>query len=503
MLYDYRGGSRERQGIYMGEVDCIGNVCIYPVEVWSRENHYSSQQAVDRGEEKAVTRTVYIQLPKGAKGLRGKYAFAKSNIPLNKLLSCPAPNTSGVKRSSCFATRFSYYTIDRYLHFLSKTLLIDMHALRETKRDLVPKTKAHRLLPINPAILDFNNAFYMQSDEDLSFGDGMGALLFATDGDIVLHETSHWVIDMINPNLISSYFGAGLSIHEGCADVLPALYFGDAQIAEDIGFIKNARGTMHGLRTVNNSSNFKDIFGGKSIEMDPHIIGKVYSGFWWSVSKKLESRLRINNSDYKQNKAKYNRLARQATMKLILVHIASYPSETPKFSDFRAAAIQSARSLVKADVIRELTKHGVGLKEMEHVINSEAKARGIDFIIEQESAKPGKAVAAKLVVSEEQGRKIALKALKTFYKKKLAERSRSATAIADIKSSMRKSLPSFSTTAGVETVAPRWFKKVVKGHPRAISKSSRVWHYRVGPASVAIARDTGEVVSLTVRGLVN
>jgi len=487
----------------MGEANCIDGLCAHKVEVWSRENHYSSKQAVARGEEASITKTVYLQLPKGAKGLRGKYAFAKSDIPLGTLLSCPAPTVDGIKRSQCFATRFAYHTIDRYLNFLSKTLLIDMHTLRETKRVLAPQTRAHRLLPINPAILDFNNAFYMPSDEDLSFGDGGGALLFATDGDIVIHETSHWVIDMINPNLIENFFGAGLSIHEGCADALAALYFGDAQVAEDIGFIKKERGTMHGLRTVNNNLTFKKLFAGKSLDMDPHVIGKIYSGFWWSVSEKLEARLRIKNPDYSQNRTKYNELARRATMKLILVHIAQYGSGAPKFSDFQGAAIKSARALVESGVIEEMTENGVSLKSMERIINAEATRRGVDYVIEQEGVGSGKHVATEIKVSEKKARGIALSALKTFYKKKLDKRSGSRTATADIRSAVRRSIPLFARIKGEKSVAPRWSRLMIKGSLRAISKPSLVWHYKVGPASIAVACDTGEVVSLTVRGLIN
>jgi hypothetical protein len=488
----------------MVTTSCENDICTYPIEVWSRENHYSSQQALSKGQETALTKTVEIELPKGAGGLCGKYTCAKSDITFDKLLSCPAPSASGVTRSPCFATRFSYYMVDKYVRFLSDTLDIDLHTVRETPMQHSPISRAHRLLPINPAILDFNNAFYMPSDEDLNFGDGMGALLFATDGDIVLHETSHWVIDMVNPKLAEGSFGAGFSIHEGCADVLPALFFGDAQIAEDIGFIKDKRGTMHGLRTVNNSTTFAKLFGGKSIEMDPHVIGKVYSGFWWSVSKKLETLLKKSNpSDYRLNRAKYNQLARHATMKLVINHIAEYKSGTLQFSYFRDASIRSARSLIKAGVLFELTDHGVDLASIERVINSQAKARGIDFIIEQETAIPSKTVAAKLVVSERQGRAIAYKALQSFFKKKLAERVDIQTARADIKSAVSKSLRQLKATVGKDSVAPRWFRGKVRGTPRAVSRPSRVWHYRVGPASIAIARDTGEVVSLTVRGLVD
>lgn len=488
----------------MSDPTCVNDTCKHPVTVWSRENHYSSQQALSKGQEAAFTKTVEIELPKGASSLCGKYTCAKSDIAFDKLLSCPTPTASGLTRTPCFATTFSYYMVDKYVRFLSDKLDIDLHTVRETPREHAPKSRAHRILPINPAILNFNNAFYMPSDEDLNFGDGMGALLFATDGDIVLHETSHWVIDMVNPKLAEGSFGAGYSIHEGCADVLPALFFGDAQIAEDIGFIKNPWGTMHGLRTVNNSTTFPKLFGGKSIEMDPHIIGKVYSGFWWSVSKKLEKLLKKSNpSDYRVNRAKYNQLARHATMKLVINHIAEYKPGTMQFSDFRDASIRSARSLIKAGVLFELTDHGVDLASIERVINSEAKARGIDFIIEQETAVPSKKVATKLVVSERQGRTIAYKALQKFFKKKLAERTDTPAARADIKSAVSKSLRQLKATVGKDSVAPRWFRGKVKGTPRAVSRPSKVWHYKVGPASIAVARDTGEVVSLTVRGLVD
>ncbi len=355
----------------MGSMRCEGNVCHHRVTVWQKENYYSSKQAVDRakreGRSLGITREVEITLPKGATAMCGDNVCVNDVQPWANLFTCPPFQADGVTRNPCFSHRQVYHELDTFIRFMSDRVGLDMHFLRYMRdRHSGP-------LPAAINIPNFNNAFYMPSDEDLSFGNA-----FASDGDIVLHETGHWVIDMINKKLADTFLGAGLAIHEGCADAIAALIHGDAQIAEDIGYFKGRnRGTARGLRTCNNTTTFRDIFSVKKPNIDSHHIGTVYSGFWWKLMGRIEGLIEKRTGRCSpENRV----MARIAVLKMVVAHADSYIVPTPSFADFKPAVVKGTQGLFAAGELDELAQLGIGQNDIVREIEAEAKVREFDWM---------------------------------------------------------------------------------------------------------------------------
>ncbi len=365
----------------MTETRCENAFCSHPVQLFSRENSYSSKQAADRGQAPGVTQEATIVLPQGATQLRSEYVSVDAPFPLSELLSCPPFRANG-SVNPCFAYRQAFAFVDGYVRYLADVnhLSLDMHLVRGILRG-----KPKRPLPIHVNKPNLANAFYFPANEDVTLGDGQGRFLLGTDGDIVLHETSHWVIDQINPLLAEGYFSAGMSIHEGCADGLTVLYFDDAQLAEDYGFLKFGRPTMHGLRTANNSHTLRDFLDGPNGSLDPHEIGKVYNGFFWSLAQRFDALLKERNPQaYRKDPAAFRRRALDATMKLIVAHVGEYRRPSPGYEDFTQTVIDGARGLYdphdpKYNLLAELTDGKIDLATIEREIRAEADRREFDW----------------------------------------------------------------------------------------------------------------------------
>lgn len=367
----------------MAGPECTDKACKYKIEVWSRENYCSSLEAQRAGEVKGKAVEVEITLPVGQTGFCNEYVCIGSSEKLADLLSCDPFEKDGRTRNPCFSHRFAYYMLNRFIGYLNGKLDIDVSDVRAILKRKIPP-----VLTIAVNFPGLSNAFYEHRINSLIFGDFGGRLPTATDGDVVVHEATHWVLDLINPLLVRGFFGAGRSIDEGCADAIAALLFDNPQIAEDMRAAEHGAGSGKGLRTVKNSETLRSKFGVEWVDMDPHNIGEVISGFFWSLAERFTRLLRKKNPKaYEEDPAAFRERARNATMKLIFVHIGSYNVASPDFADFPQAVTDAAESLYDTDkslnLLSELTEYGVDIETIKGQIREEAGAREFDWYAEK------------------------------------------------------------------------------------------------------------------------
>ena len=346
--------------------------------VWSQENRFSS---------KDKTKAVPLKgLSDDAKAMCGEYVCVTETNKKGRELFCPAQGKDALPGDGCFAQKFAYYTLDRFIRLLADKLVCDIADVKgkegcEQSLNMVQISEAikNRKMPL-PVVVNspsLVNAYYSPSDVGLVFGDGEGKFLLATDGDIIVHEAGHWLIDTINPTLGSSWIGLGNAIHEGSADAIAALHFGDPQMAEDFNIYKTGRGYKGGLRSVKNTRTVSNL-----TSMEPHESGKMISGFWWSLYERIDGLLKKQNPDeYKKNPANFGQMARNATLKLVLAHVGSYSVPSPDAPDFLEAVVRGATDLNFIDALPELKKNNVTLMALLKEIKAEGKARGFDVPI--------------------------------------------------------------------------------------------------------------------------
>ena len=343
-------------------------------DVWRGENSYSSD---------GKTWEVALKgLPEGAGSMCGEYVCVTEEDAGGRKIICPPSAANGKPGEACFAQKFAYATLDRFIRLTTDKLLCELDEKKSDKGcaqglglvQVVEALKKRKMpLPVEVNSPFLVNAYYSPRDLKLVFGDGEKKFLLATDGDIIVHEAAHWLIDTINPALGSSWRGLGNAIHEGSADAMAALHFGDPQMAEDFNFYKVGRGYKGGLRTVKNTRTVANL---KLTE--PHEMGKIIGGFWWSLYERLVVSLKkANPSAYKENPALFEQLARNATMKLVLAHAGSYSVPSPDAPDFLEAVSRAATDLNFIDGLTELTKRGVGLMAILKEIAAEGDARGL------------------------------------------------------------------------------------------------------------------------------
>ncbi|HPQ81765.1 MAG TPA: hypothetical protein PLZ86_08615, partial [bacterium] len=83
--------------------------------VWAHENRFSS---------KAATRVVPIKgLDEKSGEMCGEYVCVSEKNILGKKLSCPAFGSFSMPGDPCFAQKFVYYTLDRFVRLLAEKLV--------------------------------------------------------------------------------------------------------------------------------------------------------------------------------------------------------------------------------------------------------------------------------------------------------------------------------------------------------------------------------------------
>lgn len=289
------------------------------VKVWEKENAFSSE-----GRTKIVE---LDDISPYAKELCGDYVCIEGSQRGPDNFLCDPFKPGSKTFTPCFTQGFAYYTLDKYLRDLRENLNFDVFLARRFKL-----RRDDRAIPATVDIPDLANAFFVHENETIEYGENLGR----ADGDILIHEASHWIVYIINPKLGHDYTSDGRAIHEGLSDVLTALHFDDPEICETCD-------GSQGMRSVENKNTLQS-----TDPFDTYERGKVYSRFFWSL--------------YKEIGGSY--LARSAVMLIALAQVGHYKTNTPEPKDFRAAVISATDALIREGFFRELANSGVGVDKL-------------------------------------------------------------------------------------------------------------------------------------------
>lgn len=145
-----------------------------------------------------------------------------------------------------------------------------------------------RPIPVHAHYCDESNAFYSRLNRGLHFCDGTAAYPtdLAEDGDVILHEYGHALMDDqqrgICPN--GDTFGEceGRALGEGFGDLLAALITGEPCIAEWTDPGESACAGSRGLRTAENVA----VYPQDWVD-EPHADGQIWSGAVWDIAQQL------------------------------------------------------------------------------------------------------------------------------------------------------------------------------------------------------------------------
>ena len=132
-------------------------------------------------------------------------------------------------------------------------------------------------IPVHAHYMADAGAFYSGADKGLHFGDG--GIDSAEDGDVIVHEYGHALLDDQVPNIWTPEGGA---IHEGFADILSALIFLEHDCDEA------CMGEWYGaefqscVRRVDGTKHYPEDLTGEE-----HADGEIWSGAMWAVFQAL------------------------------------------------------------------------------------------------------------------------------------------------------------------------------------------------------------------------
>ncbi|MFO0723361.1 MAG: hypothetical protein U1E65_06240 [Myxococcota bacterium] len=222
---------------------------------WSKENSASSDGQVTE-----------VELPTPTQGpgtLEFPWFRIHTEVPATALLG-QAPDAAG---DGATQAAFDVVEVATQVHGV----------LAELERLGFPPTDwMQRPIDIYPQRYGDMNADYDPSSRSLSFGTSLGAWRTASDGDVVVHELGHMILDHLCPGLLVSAEGA--AIHEGMADAFAAVFHGDPEIAEDASELT---GNSAGFRSAKNDADLG--FAGD----EAHARGEVYAGLSWDICQDL------------------------------------------------------------------------------------------------------------------------------------------------------------------------------------------------------------------------
>ncbi len=121
-----------------------------------------------------------------------------------------------------------------------------------------------------------DNSFFSPDTKGVYFGAGGNP--DAADGDIVVHEYAHGIVDEL-AQLWGGYGTETAAIHEGMADYLSASFFNSAQVGEH-----DSKGVIAAgyLRNLQNSFTYP-----KDYREDSHFDGQILSGALWEIRQEI------------------------------------------------------------------------------------------------------------------------------------------------------------------------------------------------------------------------
>jgi hypothetical protein len=187
------------------------------------------------------------------------------------------------------------------------------------------------------------NAWYNRDDKDLTFAtcENMNT---ASDGDMVLHEFGHLILDHKNSMLLDPnnylppspygrhyYQGEQYAIHEGFADAFAALINRNPVISED-SYVFTGRKKLEGMRSVENQIKRSETTS------ESHDRGRVYGGFFWSMTQAIEKLLPAKGRSLEK--------AQDMSLLLLLEHPVFFKQGRVGTKEFVEAYLQAAQALI-------------------------------------------------------------------------------------------------------------------------------------------------------------
>lgn len=301
-----------------------------PYIVWSKENHTSSNGAV-----------VSVDLPGAPRMDGGDFVSDRVEISGNQPMST-AEGQQPYSGSTTGATRDAFDRVN--VMWGIETVLEQLEAAGIEIDDILGrmgkvKVKANGVSDVN--------AWYDTRDYSLTFGTGSGKWHLASDGDVVVHELGHLILDQIAGLGLSGEAGG---IHEGFGDILSAMVFNDPELGEDIRKVDS--GESH-IRTANNRKKLSEV--GSEV----HDRGEVYAGFGWSIKGQLEA-LGVPNST-----------TRTLMIRALVKHAYLYETDRPSAKDFAQNMLDALNDELQTVLTAEKLSAFVAS------YNTEAKFRGM------------------------------------------------------------------------------------------------------------------------------
>ena len=272
------------------------SVQFFPI-LWEKENFTSSINGQDEdGDGSDYTRNSKSKLSASAdhRGIFNKFAHVagKSEFKADFRFA-PFPSVAKSLKESgptsdAFDMVFALASFTSAFEYLSD-------AGMEVEEAFRPRTGGGSpMLNVSVNTEDVCNAWFSPTDLSLTFG-LCERMHMAADGDVLLHELGHWLLNKLNPKLLEPtdvitdtwwpvphklYAGEQDAIHEGFADAFAAIINGNPVIGEDT-WVFTGKKPGEGLRSVNNRARRK------KIGPEAHERGKVYGGFFWSLYRKI------------------------------------------------------------------------------------------------------------------------------------------------------------------------------------------------------------------------
>lgn len=313
--------------------------------LWTAENFVSSNTGKDDdGDGCVFTRNAPAEVPttndKGTLtntyvAIVGKEKYEDGNYRFFPFASSARDRKHAGPTTQGFDEVLDFTSLTSLFEYL-KGLKLDVPAVVKASH----KGKGHRLeVNVNTEVDEDCNAYYSIQGDDITFA-SCKKMHTAADLDAVFHEFGHYILAHLEPRFTEppdvvnepwpphgTYSrGAQDAIHEGFADTLAALVNGNSVIGEDF--------TPKGLRNVDNKLTILTTSG------FAHDRGRVYSGFFWSMKKLLESR---------EAGLPATEDATTATIGLLWEHALHYQVGTPSSEDFVDAVLAGAEALINAD----------------------------------------------------------------------------------------------------------------------------------------------------------
>lgn len=240
------------------------------------------------------------------------------------------------------------------------------------------------------------NAWFSRKDKNTYFGTSDGRWDLVTDKGVVRHENGHFVIDMQAPALASFY---GASMHEGLADAIATLFERDPELGEDQGKIDSGAAEGRGKRnSYNQLTRTEVIFNAQQrmsqdqqiqgLQVDPHEMGKVFSGFYWAIGEYFHKLFTGRERNPALDVEKLDKLAAKEALKIATSTALFLGTRWMTPMDFVRAALQAIDSLAAAGKFDSR----INVAELKQFALAEAEKRELNSALESEmlteNAKP-------------------------------------------------------------------------------------------------------------------